>query len=270
MSAMSRAEDGLSAAEALALHEGFVRSRALRWVGSLPHLEKHFDDLMQEGRIGLWEALRCFDASRGVVLLTFAGKVVDRRMMRFVNRWSNLVRFERGQTPVIICMDAPMESDERNRLDALMASPTAEHEWEGDDRHARVMRAVSRLREVERRVVEEVILKGRTQREVSVEMGCSHTWVQQLLEKAMKSLRRAMHVRMETDECEDGWVPMKQWLADEAAKLNVSPQAVRVAMYRGTRPMPETKRIKGRYFVRGAGILNIEQGTSNDEGGRES
>ena len=135
-------------------------------------------------------------------------------------------------------------------MHGALAVPPAEDEWEVDDRHARVMRAVSRLREVERRVVDECIIKGRKQRDVAGEMGCSHTWVQHLLDKAMKSLRRALHVRIENDESLNGWVPLKQWLADEASKLNVSPQAVRVAMYRGTRPMPETKRIKGRHFVR--------------------
>lgn len=250
MSVMSRPEDGLNASEVLAMHEGFVRSRALRWVKSLPHLDKHFDDLMQEGRIGLWQAMQRFDPSRGVQLLSYAGKAVDYWMMTFVNRRSHLVRFKAGEEISMVWLDAPMDGDKEFTMHGALVVPSQDDEWEADDRHARLMRAVSRLREIERRVVDEVIIKGRTQREVAVEMGCSHTWVQQLLDKAMKSLRRALHVRIENDDNLNGWVPLKQWLADEASKLNVSPQAVRVAMYRGTRPMPETKRIKGRHFVR--------------------
>lgn len=269
MSVAMHREDVIGADEALALHEGFVRSRALRWVAKLPHLDMHIDDLMQEGRIGLWQGLQKFDPTRGVELLTYAGKWVDNLMRNFVERRSHLVRFGRGREISMVWLDAPMDGDEEFTLHGLLAAPESDDAWELDDRHARLMQAVSRLREVERRVVEECLIKGRVQRDVAQEMGCSRTWVQQLLDKAMKSLRRALHVSIETDANLDGWVPLRQWLAEEGQKRNVSGGAVRAQIERGVRPMPETKRVKGRIFVRGMEVPAVGESSSEDTLKRE-
>lgn len=247
MSVAMRVQDQIGVAEVLR-HEGFLRSRVQRWVAKLPHLAMHEDDLMQEGRLGLMWAANHFEEHRGVMFLSFAGKAVDSFMRNFVNRRSHLVRFPQGAPMEMVWLDAPMEHGVRPLADCL---PMPEPEvWERDDKHAKLMMAVRRLREVERRVVVECLMRGRIQREVAVEMGCSHTWVQQLLDKAMKSLRRAMGVRIDKDDNTDGWMPLKQWMAEEGEKLNVSGGAIRAQIERGVRRMPETKRVKGRIFVR--------------------
>lgn len=250
MSVVGHREDMISGEEAVTLHEGFVRQQAMRWKLMLPHLD--LDDLLQEGRIALVMAQRTFDPGRGVVFLTYAGRAVQVRMKNFVHRAAHTIRMPRHrlfEAPGMVSLDVTVFDDTHETLHALVADE-GESGWEQDDRHVKLHRAITRLREVERHVVMECLVRGRIQREVAVEMQCSHTWVQQLLDKAMKSLRRAMGVAMPKDPDLMGWVPMKQWLADEGRRLNVSPQAVRVQMYRGTRPMPEIKRVKGRYFVR--------------------
>jgi RNA polymerase sigma factor (sigma-70 family) len=43
-----------------------------------------YDELLQEGRIGLWQAVRCFDDARGVAFSTYAWVVVERRIWRAI------------------------------------------------------------------------------------------------------------------------------------------------------------------------------------------
>ena len=40
-----------------------------------------------------------------------------------------------------------------------------------------------------------------------------------------------------------GYVPLKQWLADEAERRGLTPKAVEARMYRGVLPMPPVLRI---------------------------
>lgn len=43
-----------------------------------------YDDLLQEGRIGLWQAMLHFDPHRGVAFSTYAGIAIERRIWRAV------------------------------------------------------------------------------------------------------------------------------------------------------------------------------------------
>jgi RNA polymerase sigma factor (sigma-70 family) len=45
-----------------------------------------YDDLLQEGRIALWQAVLHFDAQRGVAFSTYAGVAIERRIWQAVAR----------------------------------------------------------------------------------------------------------------------------------------------------------------------------------------
>ena len=45
-----------------------------------------YEDLLQEGRIGLWQAVLHFDPHRGVAFSTYAGVAIERRIWRAVAR----------------------------------------------------------------------------------------------------------------------------------------------------------------------------------------
>lgn len=53
--------------------------RYSRW-----HPSIDIDELIQEGRIGLWDALRGFDPRRGFRFSTYASRAIIRRMIRLV------------------------------------------------------------------------------------------------------------------------------------------------------------------------------------------
>jgi RNA polymerase sigma factor (sigma-70 family) len=86
----TRPSPELRAAEAalLARHEGLVR-----WVARRQHLGPlSFPDALHEGRIGLWQALRHYDPSRGTTFSTYAVPAIARAIWRAVAR-------EQGRSP---------------------------------------------------------------------------------------------------------------------------------------------------------------------------
>jgi RNA polymerase sigma factor (sigma-70 family) len=254
MSLSAKKEDQLDAGAAVMLHERFLRSQVQRWISKLPHLKMHEDDLMQEGRLGLAWAAAHFDVSRGVSFLSFAGKAVHNLVRNFVARLSHLIRFPEGRPVSFVWMDAPLEEGERPLAESL---PLPEQEvWEADDRHVRLIAALRGLKQAEQYVITQCVMGGRLQRSVAAEMGCSHTWVQQLVDQGLRRLRLAMGVPVAMQQAKRlpmavpaGCVPLKVWLAREAAGLGLSPGALYARISRGRYPMPVRLTVNGRHFV---------------------
>lgn len=61
-------------------HEGLVHFVLRRQV----HGDEAYTDLLQAGRIGLWQAVLHFDAKRGVAFSTYAVVAIQRRMWRVI------------------------------------------------------------------------------------------------------------------------------------------------------------------------------------------
>lgn len=254
MSLSTKKEDQLDAATSVVMHERFLRSQVQRWISKLPHLKMHEDDLMQEGRLGLVWAAAHFDVERGVSFLSFGGKAVHNLMRNFVARLSHLIRFPEGKPVSFVWLDAPLKDGERPLAESL---PLPEQEmWEADDRHVRVMEALRGLKQAEQHVITQCVMGGRLQREVAAEMGCSHTWVQQLVDQGLRRLRLAMGVPVAMKQAKRspmpvpaGCVPLKVWLTGEAAGLGISPGALYARISRGRHPMPARLTVNGRHFV---------------------
>jgi RNA polymerase sigma factor (sigma-70 family) len=63
-------------------HEGLVHAIIRRsWVGST-----EYEDLLQEGRIGLWRAICGYDVQRGTTFSTYAWPIVERQIWRAVTQ----------------------------------------------------------------------------------------------------------------------------------------------------------------------------------------
>ena len=61
--------------------------------------ETDLDDLVQEGWIGLWRAIKCYDPERGVRFSTFAWLVIRNRIWTAVARASRLERWQESGGP---------------------------------------------------------------------------------------------------------------------------------------------------------------------------
>jgi RNA polymerase sigma factor (sigma-70 family) len=64
----------------LCTHEGLVHAVIRRsWVGATA-----YDDLLQEGRMGLWRAIRGYDVGRGTRFSTYAWPIIARQVWRTI------------------------------------------------------------------------------------------------------------------------------------------------------------------------------------------
>lgn len=63
-------------------HEGLVHFVLRQRV----HGDVPYEDLLQEGRVGLWQAILHFDPHRGIAFSTYAGTAIQNQMWRAVRR----------------------------------------------------------------------------------------------------------------------------------------------------------------------------------------
>ena len=83
-SAFLCAQSGCSACldELLRMHQGLIRAVVRQqYRGDLP-----LGDLLQEGRIALWQAIVHYDPGRGIAFSTYAWRVIEHRIWRSVAR----------------------------------------------------------------------------------------------------------------------------------------------------------------------------------------
>jgi RNA polymerase sigma factor (sigma-70 family) len=93
-----------------------------------------YDDLLQEGRIALWQAILHFEPHRGPAFSTYAGAAIRHQIWRAVK----LANRPQGWLPAPVAVN-PLEMAE-------------EHLWQ-DEVHAALLEAVSRLPERLRQVI---------------------------------------------------------------------------------------------------------------------
>jgi len=111
-------------------HEGLVHFILRRRVrGDVP-----YEDLLQEGRIALWQAILHFDPHRGIAFSTYAGTAIRNQMWRAVRRDN---RPQGRLSPPAL---------------ANLLAIAEEHIWR-DEIHTALLDAVSRLPERLREVI---------------------------------------------------------------------------------------------------------------------
>jgi RNA polymerase sigma factor (sigma-70 family) len=115
------AEANRSVDAELARHERLVQWVVRRqWLGSLS-----FQDALQEGRIGLWSALRHYDPRRGTAFSTYAVPAIAHAVWRAVEVEKRLSdsRCELGAWPVEV---AEMESCDATQVNAVLRELTTQ------------------------------------------------------------------------------------------------------------------------------------------------
>lgn len=153
-------------------HEGLVHVVLRRQCrGEVP-----YDDLLQEGRIGLWQAVLGYDPHRGAAFSTYAGVAIQRHIWRAVKRANR----PRGWMP---------ESESPNPMEIA-----EEEVWWGQVKVA-LSEAVSRLPDRLRQVICAAYgLEGNTPRTLAAigrEYGVTREMVRYWRDKALVLLRLA-------------------------------------------------------------------------------
>ena len=142
-----------------------------------------YDDLFQEGRLGVMRALQDFDPERGKNFFKFAKWHIQTRIRRFLLR-----EMRRKETP----MAEPRPSDDT-------AMKGADDQYEQAEGRQVLMGALDFLPDKDRRIIfMRFGLDGslpQTCQQVGQQLGISRQRVQQIESKALKSLKRNRNVR---------------------------------------------------------------------------
>lgn len=174
--------------EGMKAHEGLVRTMAARLAAAWG--KKVDDDLLQAGRMGLWDGLKRYDKSRGTKQTTYVAWWVRRGILCELEKRRRYAAF----FPASLQDPAGDEGGATLadlHADNLVADPGDEAGWE--EMREAVLRRLATLRAGDRETVElHYGLKDgipRTLKEIAAKRGVSTTRVHKVLHRALAALR---------------------------------------------------------------------------------
>lgn len=138
-------------------------------------------DVVQEGTVGLIEAVERYDPERGVAFSLFAIHRIRGRMMDFLQKEGA------SDSP---CMDALLDDGGSTYKENLMdTSPTVAEQAENHELMGRIHRAMERLPAKEKAVLENVYLASRDVQAVAEDMDISPGHVYRLQKTGIRRIR---------------------------------------------------------------------------------
>ena len=138
-------------------------------------------DVVQEGTVGLIEAVEHYEWERGVAFSLFAIHRIRGRMLEFLNKEGH------SDSP---CMDAVLDEGGSTYKENLMdTSPTVAEQAESHELVGRLRRAMERLPAKEKTVLENVYLGSRDVQTVADDMEISPGHVYRLQKTGIRRIR---------------------------------------------------------------------------------
>lgn len=151
------------------------------------------DDLLQEGMIGLFKAIRTYDADRGTAFETFANLCISSQLysaIKMSNRQKNI------PLNSYVSLDMPAGSEEGSKADSFFELNRALAAWQqnpeeiviGQESAKNIERRLySRLSKMETQVLS-LFLKGLTYQEIAERMGKSPKAIDNALQRIKTKL----------------------------------------------------------------------------------
>lgn len=139
-------------------------------------------ELIQEGTLGLIEAVEGFEPHREVRFSTYAHHRIRGRMLDFLRR---------NYRSASLALELGHWEEEMDDLLNLVRDESADVETEVSRRAVRdlLSRAMERLSARERQIIEGVYLREQTPQEVAVELGISASYLYKTQKRALRRLR---------------------------------------------------------------------------------
>ena len=156
-----------------------ISSKAARLA---PQLHGERDDLIQEGAIGLMDAVAHYDAAAGTPFQAYASVCIENRILSALRAQSRQKNLPLNEAVPLDGLEIPIA--------AHSADP--ENVFFGRERLQSVMNAVrTRLSPLERKVLENY-LGGRSYREIASRLGLTEKSVDNALQRIRRKLSRAV------------------------------------------------------------------------------
>lgn len=176
--------NNLNPTQLLDEHIGFVKAEALKV--SLKY-GVEFDDLVQEGLLGILKAASMYQRQDGATFLSYAAWRVRSRMMRWVMGKAKVIRVPEGKFYTAhVSTTHPSEA-----VNVWTTEETASHSADLATLAESMARELQRMPEQQQIVLRRVFWEEKTEREIAAELGVSHTRVHQIKGTALAALRRS-------------------------------------------------------------------------------
>ena len=161
------------------------------------------EDLMQEGRIGLIEAAKRFDPSRGIQFASYASWWIRKYINMAILQYNNVVAIPQ-RTPELATqkrrsMDAIVDVEDGDCItyqetitDGTYAEQLIIEQEEKTEWHERLQKAISHLSQREQQIIEALYgLKSQplTTEELAIQMGTSPNRIRRVHERAIHKIR---------------------------------------------------------------------------------
>ncbi|WPX08134.1 sigma-70 family RNA polymerase sigma factor [Anaerocellum danielii] len=154
--------------------------------------DSNYEDLLQEGYIGLLQAAKNFNTNLGVSFVTLAFYWVQRNMSRYILKNSSVkisTHMRLSDIPAVASLDAPVEADEGKKIclgDTLHGDDSVEREVE-----FKVMleKVVEVLNEEEKKVLL-LRIQGYTFKQIAEKLGITERQLSFRLKKMRTKLQR--------------------------------------------------------------------------------
>jgi RNA polymerase sigma factor (sigma-70 family) len=204
--------EGPTTRELYSRNEGLARAFASRVATRVTRV--HQEDVLQEARLGLWEAARGFDPGRGCQFSTYAWIQMRRRVFRYLMAGPHLIRLPAHLRPTIAAIYERLEqaAAEGHTLDMeALAEQTGQP---ASELHA-IMLALTPPASLDAPVVEDATLgeitavspvtrcPGEGLREIDEEALLTRLWVREAVEALPEEQRQVILLRFGFGDLEE-------------------------------------------------------------------
>lgn len=141
-----------------------------------------YDDLVQEGMVGLVKAARTFDESRGFLFSTYAGNCIQKEILAYMKRQRKHKRDISINQDIRGTDGAPMEE--------ILGYSQKEYEnvWKRD----LLERCIRSLNQSQREIVLLYYGKGLKQKEIAKQLGISQGQVCRIIKRCLEKMRKIL------------------------------------------------------------------------------
>ena len=143
-----------------------------------------YDDLVQEGMVGLVKAARAFDESKGILFSTYAWNCIKRRILLYIKRQ------RKHKRDISINQDIWGTDGDGAPMEEILGYSQKEYEnvWKRD----LLERCIRSLNQSQREIVLLYYGKGLKQKEIAKQLGISQCQVCRIIKRCLEKMRKIL------------------------------------------------------------------------------
>ena len=141
------------------------------------------EDLISIGTIGLIKGISSFDASKGARLATYAARCIENEILMYFRAQKR----QQNEVSLSDSIDSDKDGDALQLMDQLSDDNQSDEIW---TEHVALRQAMEKLGEREKKILLLRYFEGKTQTEISAEVGISQAQVSRLEKNALGYIRK--------------------------------------------------------------------------------